>query len=42
MAFPHSFISMANFELAFTRVVRGQTRNTKTSFGIFTRRISLA
>ena len=32
MAFPHSFISMANFELAFTRVVRGQNKEYKNLF----------
>jgi hypothetical protein len=32
MAFPHTFISMANFELAFTRVVRGQNKEYKNLF----------
>lgn len=32
MAFPHNFISMANFELAFTRVVRGQNKEYKNLF----------
>jgi len=32
MAFPHNFISIANFELAFTRVVRGQNKEYKNLF----------
>jgi len=32
MGFPHNFISMANFELAFTRVVRGQNKEYKNLF----------
>jgi hypothetical protein len=32
MAYPHSFISMANFQLAFTRVVRGQNKEYKNLF----------
>jgi hypothetical protein len=32
MAYPHSFISMANLDLAFTRVVRGQNKEYKKLF----------
>jgi hypothetical protein len=32
MAFPHNFISMVNFDLAFTRVVRGQNKEYKNLF----------
>jgi hypothetical protein len=32
MAFPHNFISMANFELAFVRVIRGQNKEYKNLF----------
>ncbi len=32
MSYPYSFISMANFELAFTRVVRGQNKEYKSLF----------
>jgi hypothetical protein len=32
MAFPHNFISIANFRLAFTRVVRGQNKEYKNLF----------
>jgi hypothetical protein len=32
MAYPHGFISMANFKLAFTRVVRGQNKEYKNLF----------
>jgi len=32
MAYPHNFISMANFALAFTRVVRGQNKEYKNLF----------
>ena len=32
MAFPRSFISLSNFELAFARIVRGQNKEYKRSF----------
>lgn len=32
MTFPHRFTSIANFELAFTRIVRGQNKEYKTFF----------
>jgi hypothetical protein len=32
MAYPHSFISMRNFELAFSRIVRGQNKEYKNLF----------
>ncbi len=35
MPYPHSFISMSNFELAFTRVVRGQNKEYKNLFRHF-------
>lgn len=32
MAYPHSFISVGNFELAFARIVRGQNKEYKNLF----------